>query len=98
MENKMNTEVLIDKLTKAISYRYRDDKTAPGLTVSALKKGYYCSVVRYTDAFAKGKTVVCKTKADSLTDALKDLTEQFLNTQTVPADPIQDLRMTYWGK
>ena len=94
----MNTEVLIDKLTKAISYRYRDDKTAPGLTVSSLKKGYYCSVVRYEGAFAKDKIIVCKAKADSLADALKDLTNQFLNTQTVPVDPIQDLRMAYWGK
>jgi hypothetical protein len=91
----MNTDVLIDKLTKAISYRYRDDKTAPGLTVSALKKGYYCSVVRYENAFAKGKVVVCKAKSDSLADALEDLTEQFLSTQLVPVDPIQDLRISF---
>ncbi|SRR5258708_5320866 len=91
----MNTEILIDKLTKAISYRYRDDKTAPGLTVSALKKSYYCSVVRYEGAFARDKVVVCKAKADSLQGALNDLTTQFLGTQDAPVDPIQDLRNSF---
>jgi hypothetical protein len=91
----MNTEILIDKLTKAISYRYRDDKTAPGLTVSALKKGYYCSVIRYEGAFARDKVVVCKAKADTLTVALNDLTTQFLGAQVTPKDPVQDLRDSF---
>jgi hypothetical protein len=91
----MKTEVLIDKLTKAISHRYRDDKTAPGLTVSALKKGYYCSVVRYEGAFATNKVVVCKAKANSLTEALNELTTQFLKTKDVPVDPVQDLRNSF---
>jgi hypothetical protein len=91
----LNNEQLIDKLTKAISYRYRDDKTAPGLTVSALKKGYYCSVVRYTGAFAKDKIVVCKAKANSLKDALINVTSQFLDTHPVAIDPIQDLRNSF---
>lgn len=91
----MNTEVLIDKLTKAVSHRYRDDKTAPGLTVSALKKGYYCSVVRYEGPFARNKVVVCKAKGDSLSATLKDLTTQFLNDQTGPVDPIQELRNSF---
>jgi hypothetical protein len=93
----MNIEILIDKLTKAISYRYRDDKTAPGLTVSALKKGYYCSVVRYQGAFAKDKVVVCKAKADLLSAALNDLTLQFLGTPDLVADPVEDLRLSFMG-
>jgi hypothetical protein len=89
----MNTEILIDKLTKAISHAYRDDKTAPGLVVSALKKGYYCSVVRYENAFAKGKVVVCKAKSSVLEVALADLANQFLDLQSSPPiDPISDLR------
>lgn len=92
----MNTEVLIDKLTKAVSHAYRNDKTAPGLVVSALKKGYYCSVVRYENAFAKGKVVVCKAKSGSLTEALADLTDQFLDLQdSPPIDPIADLRASH---
>lgn len=91
----MNTDQLIDKLTKAISYAYRTDKTAPGLTVSALKRGYYCSVVRYEGAFARDKVIVCKAKSETLRSALGDLTEQFLSLQNTPVDPVAELRATF---
>ena len=94
----MNDVQLIDKLTQAITYRFRDDKTSPGLVVSALKKGYYCSVVRYSEAFAKGKVVVCKAKADSLTTALTSLAGRFLDMTPVPMDPIQELRSAVGSK
>ena len=87
----MDTQVLIDKLTKAISHKYREDKTAPGLTVSALKKGYYCSVVRYDGAFGAGKVVVCKAKSDTLNGALQDVASQFLSLAVQPKDPVQEL-------
>jgi hypothetical protein len=91
----MDTDQLIDKLTKAISYAYRTDKTAPGLTVSALKKGYYCSVIRYEGAFARDKVVVCKAKSEKLRDALGDLTQQFLSLQSTPVDPVSELRASF---
>jgi hypothetical protein len=91
----MDTQTLLVKLTSAISYRYRDDKTAPGLTVSALKKGYYCSVVRYQDAFGKGKIVVCKAKGDSLQNVLVDLTQEFLAIPDASVDPVQELRNSF---
>jgi hypothetical protein len=94
----MNDVQLIDKLTQAITYRFRDDKTSPGLVVSALKKGYYCSVVRYSEAFAKGKVVVCKAKSDSLTGALTSLAGRFLDMAPVPMDPIQELRLVIGNK
>jgi len=87
----MSADVLMDKLTKAVSYKYRDDKTAPGIVVSALKKGYYCSVVRYSQAFAKGKQVVCKAKADDLPGALKELATKFVEITAQPKDPVQEL-------
>jgi hypothetical protein len=86
-----HVEVLISKLTKAISYKYREDKTAPGLTVSALKKGFYCSIVRYNGAFGAGKEIVCKAKSDSLLSALENVSQQFLDLATYPQDPIQEL-------
>jgi len=86
-----NTQNLLDKLIKAVSYTYRDDKTAPGLTVSALKKGYYCSVVRYDGAFGNGKVVVCKVKADTLEDAVKEIAVKFLASTNVVKDPVQEL-------
>ena len=87
----MDTQVLIDKLTKAISHKYREDKTAPGLTVSAPKKGYYCSVVRYDGTFGAGKVVVCKAKSDTLNGALQDVASKFLSLAEQPKDPVQEL-------
>jgi len=87
----ISVEQLVDSLTKAISYKFRDDKTAPGLTVSALKKGYYCSIVRYDGPFARDKKIVCKAKADSLNEALRSVADQFLNADTTPQDPVQQL-------
>jgi hypothetical protein len=86
-----NTLNLLDKLIKAVSYTYRDDKTAPGLTISALKKGYYCSVVRYDGAFGNSKVVVCKVKADALEDAVKEIAVKFLASTNVAKDPVQEL-------
>lgn len=86
-----NTDILMDKLTKAVSYKYQDDKTAPGVVVSALKKGYYCSVVRYSQAFAKGKQVVCNARADDLPSALKELATKFVAISAQPKDPVQEL-------
>jgi hypothetical protein len=87
----MSTEQLVDKLTKAISYKYKEDKTAPGLTVAALKRGFYCSVVRYGGAFGRDKKVVCNAKADTLDKALKDVATKFLNLNDSPKDPVQEL-------
>lgn len=86
----MNTEQLIDKLTKAISFKFKEDKTAPGLTIAALKKGYYCSVVRYNGAFAKDKIVFCSSKGDTMEAAIKEVATQFLKVSKVK-DPIQEL-------
>lgn len=82
---------LLDKLTKAVSFTYKNDKTAPGLTVSALRKGFYCSVVRYNGAFGKGKEIVCKAKAETLEIALQEVARQFLSLSNFPKDPIQEL-------
>lgn len=87
----ISVEQLVDHLTKAISYKFRDDKTAPGLTVSALKQGYYCSIVRYDGPFARDKKVLCKAKADTLSQALRDVADQFLNSDVAPKDPVQEL-------
>jgi len=85
------TEQLVNALTQAISYKFREDKTAPGLTVSALKKGYYCSIVRYDGPFAREKKVVCKAKGDTLQAALREVADQFLNSDNTPKDPVQEL-------
>jgi len=87
----MNTETLIDKITNAISFKFKDDHTTPGLTISKLKNGYYCSVIRYTGPIAQGKVVVCKARASNLDDALKAVAQEFLSQNNQPKDPVQEL-------
>ncbi len=87
----VTTEQLIDAITQAVAYKFREDKTAPGLTVSALKKGYYCSIVRYDGPFAREKKVVCKAKSDTLQGALRQVADEFLNSDKTPKDPVQQL-------
>lgn len=89
----MDTRTLIDKLTVAISYYYREDKTSPGLTISKLKTGYYCSIVKYGGTYGNSKEVICKATADRLHLALQDVALQFLNIAYQPKDPIQELNI-----
>lgn len=96
----MTTEQLIDKLTKAITFTYKADPTAPGLTVSSLKNGeFYCSVVRWTGTGKTAKkNVVCKARSNSLDGTLKSLAQQFVSlSQRVktPLDELGDLVQTH---
>lgn len=87
----MDTQVLMDKLIKAVSYQFKTDKTSPGVTISSLKHGYYASVVRYEGSFAKGKVVVCKAKGDTLDDALRAVAQKFLEQVQPAKTPIDEL-------
>ena len=84
------TQNLIDKLTNAISFKFKEDGTRPNLTISKLRKGYYCSVVRFPAA-KKGKVVVCNAEAATLDEALKGVTVAFLVFADHQPDPIQEL-------
>jgi hypothetical protein len=87
----MDTQELINKLTKAISFQFKTDKTAPGLTIASLKTGYYCSVIRYDQPFGKGKVVFCKAKGTTLSEALSAVSKEFLSKSVRPKDPVQEL-------
>lgn len=84
---------LIDKLTNAVSFKFKEDGTSPGVTISKLRHGYYCSVVRYTKSGATGqkKVVVCKAEASNLEDAVKSVAVAFLKVASPQPDPIQEL-------
>lgn len=92
----MNTNVdviqLIDKLTSAVSFKFKDDGTSPNLTVSKLKHGYYCSVVRYPNGSGNKKVIVCKAEASSLEDAVKGVVGAFLQIAQPQPDPLQELK------
>ena len=88
-----NTQQLIDKLTNAISFKFKEDAVSPGLTISRLRRGYYCSVVRYPKGAAttKNKVVVCKSEAADLDSAIKAVAVAFLVAADHRPDPIQEL-------
>lgn len=81
----------MDKLTKAVSYYYKNDKTSPSIIISSLKTGFYCSVVRYEGAFAKEKKVICNARGATISSALKELAGKFLDVSAAPKDPVQEL-------
>jgi hypothetical protein len=83
---------LIDKLTNAVSFKFKDDATSPNLTISKLRHGYYCSVVRYSKNGAiQKKVVVCKATASNLEDAVKTVVTEFLKVAQPQPDPLQEL-------
>ena len=87
------TQELIDKLTNAISFKFKEDGTSPNLTISRLRKGYYCSVVRFPKDAPKGKTkvVVCKAEADTQVQAVEKVAVAFLKVADPQPDPLQQL-------
>lgn len=88
----MNIEVLLDKLLKAVKFKFDTDPTAPGVVTAVLGNGkYYVSVVRFTQSFGKGKVVVCKAQAETLLAALTEAAQKFLVTAQQPVNPVQAL-------
>lgn len=86
----MNTQVLIEKITKAINYAFKSDGTSPGLTISWLHKSgnFYTSIVRWVNG---EKIVVCSAQAVELNAALKHLCTRFLDENPKPINPIDEL-------
>ena len=89
-----NTNVieLLDKLASAVSFKFKDDATSPNVTISKLRHGYYCSVVRYAKGAApKNKVVVCKAEAPTLEAAVTSVVGAFLKVAQPQPDPLQEL-------
>lgn len=85
-----NEEKLIELITQAIAYKYPNDATRPGLTISYLKNNrFYCSAVRHR-VEGKTKVVVCKAFNSSLEGALKELSEKLLR-DVRPKNPLDHL-------
>lgn len=91
----MNSDNLLDKLTKAVCFSFSEDATRPGVTVSFLRDGqYYCSVVRHVkDKVTKvtAKKVVCNSTSSTLEGALKATADKFLSTKAGPKNPVEEL-------
>lgn len=88
----METQELLEKLTKAVAFKFKEDGTVPGVTTAFLKDGrFYCSVVRYGSQYVYGKSVVCSSIAPTLNGAIQNTAKEFLRIAVVVLDPIQDL-------
>jgi hypothetical protein len=87
-----DVSLLIDKLTTAVSFKFKDDGTSPNVTISKLRHGYYCSVVRYAKQGAtQKKVVVCKAEASTLEGAVTGVVGAFLKVAQPTPDPVQEL-------
>lgn len=85
-------EVLLEKLSKAVSFQY-PGKCAPSVLVSCLpNKHYYVSVVRYEESF-EDKKVMHKARNTSLFEALKDVADQLLKSVIKEKDPLDELNI-----
>lgn len=84
---------LIDKLTSAVSFKFKEDGTSPNVTISKLRNGhYYCSVVRYAKSGGtQKKVVVCKAETPSLEDSVKNVVAAFLKVAQPQPDPLVEL-------
>ena len=86
----MNVELLMKKLTAAITYSFPTDGTAPGLVLSSLKDGRsYASIVRYIGA---DKIVVKNAYGSCFKDCLLELARyvENLDKQKNPIDELRD--------
>jgi len=86
----MNTQTLIEKITKAITFVFKSDGTVPGLTIAMLPHNgsYYVSVVRWVSG---EKEVVCSVSNPDLTVALGELAGKFIVENPLPENPVETL-------
>lgn len=78
----LTVESMINSIVEAIQYKFADDKTAPGLTISKLKnEDFYVSVVRFGSYFGKEKMVEYKARGNSLMNVLMQVADQIIQDQ-----------------
>lgn len=89
----MNTEVLFEKLTKAVSFLYAEDPTSPGVLVSSLRNGeFYVSIQRFKKSGGKDKVIVFKTNNTSLRNALLGAASFLTSQKPDSVNPLDELK------
>lgn len=87
-----DVETLIENITKALSFKYPNDKWMPGVTIAYLNnRTFYVSLVRY----CPGKKVIVKSSHAELLNVLEDVAKKFLNLsgdscKPTPIDILRD--------
>lgn len=91
----MDTNKLVEQITKAISYKYLEDGMRPGLLISVLRNGdYYASVLRFSSDYDNGRKVFFKAQASSLEKTLLALAKKIVSDDKPTKDPIDELKET----
>ena len=58
---------MIELVAKALTWKFSEDKTAPGVVVSQLRNGaWYASAVRYKKGWAKDKQIAFKAEGETI--------------------------------
>ena len=84
---------LLDLLVTAVEYRFPNDPSSPGVIVSKIKNGrYYVSIVRYTEAYGQGKTMIHQATEENLLTALEQITHQFIFLNENKGNPFEELK------
>ncbi len=89
-------ENMLNKLSAAVSFYFKDDAIRPGVVISTLRNNsVYASVVRYNNAWVKGKKVVCNVTAPSLDGAISLLSKRFVEymaEEQATTNPVEILK------
>lgn len=68
---------MLTMLIDALTSQFAEDPSTPSVVLSKLENGqYYGSLVRYTERFGQGKSVLFKCSHDALDEVFKDLAVQ----------------------
>lgn len=89
-------ENLLNKLSGAVSHYFKDDAIRPGVVISTLRdNSVYASIVRYNNAWSRGKKVVCNVKSPTLDGAVALLSKRFVEyiaEEQTTTDPVEILK------
>lgn len=87
---KTRTDDLLALLCKALTERYPDDPSVPGVQIAHLPAGrirdtacWYVACHRYTQAFGGGRVIQAKKEGDDLDDVLRELATEI--AESTPA-------------
>lgn len=84
----MSTKELIDKITKALSFKFPNDRMMPGITISHLKNGnFYVSLLRHNP----NKKVIHKYQDPDLDVALSTVGRFLLESEVRDLNPLDEL-------
>lgn len=90
-KNSFTVEEMIHLVTEAIQFKFKGDKSEPGLTISKLKNGdMYVSIVRFNGYFGKDKSVAFKARGTTLLGALCDVAQQITKVEA-EENPLEQL-------